>query len=146
VGLGTDGPSTGNDLDLWKAMRFAAMLQSISLGEPGAVTDREVVAMATRMGAEAAGLGEHTGSLEAGRNADVILVSTRGLHMRPVFNAYAALVYSAGRDDVTDVFASGRHIVQGGALQWDGFDAILEQFDAIAAAVAKGEKVGRFGV
>lgn len=146
VGLGTDGPSTGNDLDLWKAMRFAAMLQSISLGEPGAVTDREVVAMATRMGAQAAGLGEHTGSLEPGKNADVILVSTKGLHMRPVFNAYAALVYSAGRDDVTDVFASGRHIVQGGALQWDGFDAILEQFDAIAAAVATGEKVGRFGV
>lgn len=146
VGLGTDGPSTGNDLDLWKAMRFAAMLQSISLGEPGAVSDREVVSMATRMGARAAGLGEYTGSLEPGKNGDVILVSTKGLHMRPVFNIYAALVYSAGRDDVTDVFACGRHIVQGGVLQRDGFDAVLAQFDAIAAAIAKGEKVGRFGV
>jgi 5-methylthioadenosine/S-adenosylhomocysteine deaminase len=146
VGLGTDGPSSGNDLDMWKAMRLAANLQSVSRGEPGALSDRDVLAMATRTGAVAAGMGDYTGSLEPGKNADVIVVSTKGLHMRPVFNPYAALVYSAGREDVSHVFANGKHIVKDRSLQWEGFDNILEQFDRIAAAVAADEKVGEFGV
>ncbi len=146
VGLGTDGPSSGNDLDMWKAMRLAANLQSVSSCEPGALSDRATVALATRLGAKAAGMGEHTGSLEPGKNADVIVVSTKGLHMRPVFNAYAALVYSAGREDVEHVFASGEHIVKDSAVQWDGFDAVLDQFDQIAKAIAVDEKVGKFGV
>lgn len=146
VGLGTDGPSSGNDLDMWKAMRLAANLQSVSRGEAGALSDRECVAMATRLGAKAAGMGEYTGSLEAGKNADIIVVSTKGLHMRPVFNPYAALVYSAGRDDVAHVFASGRHIVKDRILAWEGFHTLLDQFDRIAKAIALDEKVGQFGV
>jgi 5-methylthioadenosine/S-adenosylhomocysteine deaminase len=146
VGLGSDGPSSGNDLDMWKAMRLAANLQSVSRGEPGSLSDRDTVALATRLGAKAAGMGEHTGSLEPGKNADVIVVSTKGLHMRPVFSPYASLVYSAGREDVSHVFASGQHIVKDRALQWDGFDAVLDQFDQIAKAIAADEKVGQFGV
>lgn len=146
VGLGTDGPSSGNDLDMWKAMRLAANLQSVNSGKPGALSDRDAVALATRLGAKAAGMGAHTGSLERGKNADVIVVSTKGLHMRPVFNPYAALVYSAGRDDVVHVFASGAHIVKDRALVWDGFDTVLDQFERIAKAIALDEKVGQFGV
>ncbi|MEO1221404.1 MAG: amidohydrolase [Pseudomonadota bacterium] len=146
VGLGTDGPSSGNDLDMWKAMRLAANLQSVSRGEPGALSDRDVLAMATRIGAKAAGMGDHTGSLEPGKNADVIVVSTKGLHMRPVFNPFAALVYSAGREDIAHVFAGGEHIVKDRTLQWEGFDMVVSQFDAIASAIAKDEKVGQFGV
>jgi len=146
VGLGTDGPSSGNDLDMWKAMRLAANLQSVSLGKPGALSDRDALTLATRLGAKAAGLGDHTGSLEPGKNADVIVVSTKGLHMRPVFNPYAALVYSAGRDDVSHVFASGKHIVKDRTLLWTGFDEVLGQFETITKAVAVGEKVGQFGV
>lgn len=146
VGLGTDGPSSGNDLDMWKAMRLAANLQSVSRGEPGALSDRDTVALATRLGAKAAGMGDHTGSLEPGKKADLIVVSTKGLHMRPVFNPYAALVYSAGREDVAQVFAGGQHIVKNRALQWAGFDVVLDQFDQIARAIAADEKVGRFGV
>lgn len=146
VGLGTDGPSSGNDLDMWKAMRLAANLQSVSRGVPGALSDRDTVALATRLGAQAAGMGDHTGSLEAGKNADVIVVSTKGLHMRPVFNPYAALVYSAGREDVAHVFASGKNIVKDHALQWQGFDEVLENFERIAKAIAADEKVGQFGV
>ena len=131
---------------MWKAMRLAANLQSVSRGEPGALSDRDTVALATRLGAQAAGMGEHTGSLEPGKNADVIVVSTKGLHMRPVFSPYASLVYSAGREDVEHVVASGEHIVKDRALQWDGFDAVLAQFDQIAKAIAADEKVGQFGV
>ncbi len=135
VGLGTDGPSTGNDLDMFKAMRMAAMLQSIHTGRPDALAPRKVVAMATREGAKAAGIGADTGSLAPGKRADVICVSTKGLHMRPVYDPYAALVYSAGRDDVAHVFAGGRHIVSEGKLDWPGFDVILQQFESVAADI-----------
>lgn len=146
VGLGTDGPSSGNDLDMWKAMRLAANLQSVSRGEPGALSDRDTVALATRLGAKATGMDEYTGTLESGKNADVIVVSTKGLHMRPVFSPYASLVYSAGREDVAHVFAGGQHIVKNGELQWDGFKRVLDQFDQIAKAIAADEKLGQFGV
>lgn len=146
VGLGTDGPSSGNDLDMWKAMRLAANLQSVSRGEPGALTDREVVTMATRMGAKAAGMGAHTGSLEAGKSGDVIVVSTKAPHMRPVYNPYAALVYAAGREDVAHVFAGGQQIVKDAQIQWDNFGEVLDQFDQVTQAIARGQKVGRFGV
>ena len=146
VGLGTDGPSSGNDLDMWKAMRLAANLQSVSRAAPGALTDRDTVALATRLGAKAAGIGHHTGSLEPGKNADVIVVSTKAPHMRPVYNPYAALVYAAGREDVSHVFASGEHIVKHATIQWEGFEEVLDQFDTITQAIARGETVGSFGV
>lgn len=140
VGLGTDGPSTGNDLDMWKAMRMCAMLQSIATGRADAIAPRDVVTLATRGGAQAAGIGADTGSLEAGKRADVICVSKSGLHMRPVYDPYAALVYSAGRDDVAHVFAQGRHIVRERALAWSGFDAILQQFERVATDIATAQK------
>lgn len=140
VGLGTDGPSTANDLDMWKAMRMCAMLQSIATGRADAIAPREVVALATRGGAQAAGIGADTGSLEVGKRADVICVSKQGLHMRPVYDPYAALVYSAGRDDVTDVFAQGRHIVNERALESPGFDALLQQFERVATDIAGTQK------
>lgn len=140
VGLGTDGPSTANDLDMWKALRLATMLQSLRSGQPDTLPLREVVAMATRGGALAAGIGAKTGSLEPGKRADVICISTEGLHMRPLYDPYAALVYAAGRDDVTDVFAGGRHIVKARSLQWAGFDAVVEQFDQITRGIAAAQK------
>lgn len=146
VGLGTDGPSSGNDLDMWKAMRLAANLQSVSRSEPGALSGREAVTMATREGAKAAGMGDHTGSLEPGKAGDVIVVSTKGLHMRPVFCPYAALVYAAGREDVEHVFAGGHHIVKNRKLQWTSFDDVLANFDTVTSAIAADEKLGQFGV
>ncbi|MEM1052662.1 MAG: amidohydrolase [Pseudomonadota bacterium] len=146
VGIGTDGPSSSNDLDLWKAMRLAASLQAVNIYRAGALSDRDTVALATRVGAKAAGISDYTGSLEPEKNADVIVVSTKGLHMRPVYSPYAALVYSAGREDVKDVFASGEHIVKNRVLQWEGFDEVLDQFDQITSAIAADKKVGQFGV
>lgn len=146
VGLGTDGPSSGNDLDMWKAMRLAANLQSVSRGEPGALSDRDAVTLATRLGAQAAGMGDHTGSLESGKSGDVIIVSTKAPHMRPVFCPYAALVYAAGREDVAHVFTAGQHIVKNRELQWEGFEEVLDQFDCITEAIAADTKLGQFGV
>lgn len=116
VGLGTDGPSTGNDLDIFKAMRHCAMMQILKHSDPTVMAAREVVKMATSGGAKAVGLGDITGTLERGMQADVVVISADSYHMTSYRDPYSALVYSAGREDVSHVFSRGHHIVNEGRL------------------------------
>lgn len=111
LSLGTDGASSGNDLDMWKAMRHAAFMQILASGEPDVLPAREVVAMATRGGAAAIGQADRTGVLAPGMQADLIVIDMSAPHLIPCFDPYSALVYAAGRGDVAHVFARGRHIV-----------------------------------
>ncbi len=111
LSLGTDGASSGNDLDMWKAMRQAAFMQILATGEPDVLPAREVVAMATRGGAAAIGQSDRTGVLAPGMQADLIVIDMSAPHLIPCFDPYSALVYAAGREDVAHVFARGRHVV-----------------------------------
>lgn len=116
VSLGTDGPSSGNDLDMFAAMRLAAFLHCLRSGQPDTLSARELVQLATLGGARALGLEELTGSLVVGKQADVIIVDTSAPHMTPVYDPYSSLVYAAGRADVRWVMAKGRVLVSNGAL------------------------------
>ncbi len=111
LSLGTDGASSGNDLDLWKAMRQAAFLQILATGEPDVLPARDIVAMATRGGAAAIGQGGRKGILAPGADADVIVIDLSAPHLTPCYDPYSTLVYAAGREDVRHVFAGGRRIV-----------------------------------
>lgn len=119
VGLGTDGPSSSNDLDLWQAMRQASFLNTTLTGEADSLTARDVFAMATCDGAAAIGKAGQKGELAVGFDADVVVVDRGGLHMVPAYDPYATLVYAAGRSDVAQVFAKGQHIVRDGRLAYD---------------------------
>ncbi|WP_284164486.1 amidohydrolase [Frigidibacter sp. SD6-1] len=119
LSLGTDGASSGNDLDLWKAMRLAGFLQALATGNPAALPARRLVEMATCGGARALRLGSETGSLETGKRADIAVISLDAPHMVPVFDPYSALAYSAGRNDVRDVIARGRPVVRNHRLCTD---------------------------
>jgi len=112
VGIGTDGPASNNDLDMFEEIRLASFLAKGSSGDPTALPARQTLAMATRMGARAMHMGHLTGSLEPGKRADLILVDTSSLHNSPRFrrdpnNAYAQLVYTAKAVDVSDVMVNG---------------------------------------
>lgn len=111
LGLGTDGASSSNDLDLWQTMRQAALLAAHTAGDPAAVTPAEIVRAATIDGARALGLGDLVGSIEVGKEADVVLIDLEAPHLTPVHDAHALLVYAAGRGDVTDVFVAGERVV-----------------------------------
>lgn len=76
VGLGTDGPASGNTLDLFSQMRFCANFHKNELRDRSAFPAAEIVRMATWEGAAALGLGAVTGSLEPGKEADIVLVET----------------------------------------------------------------------
>lgn len=117
--LGTDGASSGNDLDMFHTMRLAAQMAALATGEPGAIPAREILAMATRGGARAAGLGGRKGTLACGMDADLMVVDLAAPHLVPSYDPYSTLVYSAGRSDVRQVLARGRRIVADGRLVAD---------------------------
>ena len=141
VGLGTDGASTGNDLDLWKAMRFFGLQQRLARGDARRPTAREIVAAATIQGARALGLGGETGSIEPGKRADLIVVSTDSAHMQPIYDPYAALAYGAGREDVRHVIAGGEPIVAGGRPVCVELAAVASAACSIAARISREEEI-----
>jgi 5-methylthioadenosine/S-adenosylhomocysteine deaminase len=121
VGIGTDGPASNNDLDMFEEIRLAAFLAKGSTGDPTAIPAPTALAMATRLGANALHLGHLTGSLEAGKRADLILVDLSPLHNAPRFRrdsngVYSQIVYAAKSSDVTDVMVNGEWLMRQGQL------------------------------
>lgn len=117
VGVGTDGPASNNDLDMWEEMRLAAILAKGSTLEPTVLPARQALAMATIDGARALHLGDLTGSLEPGKRADVAVVELGGLHHIPQFARdpealYAQLVYAGHGSDVRDVLCQGQWLMR----------------------------------
>jgi len=121
VGIGTDGPASNNDLDMFEEMRLAALLAKGAGGDPTALPARDALAMATRVGARAMHLDHLTGSLEAGKRADLIVVDLDRLHNVPAFDRdpngiYAQIVYASKSTDVVDVMCNGRWLMRDRAL------------------------------
>jgi 5-methylthioadenosine/S-adenosylhomocysteine deaminase len=121
VGIGTDGPASNNDLDMFEEVRLAAFVAKAVSNDPTAVPAGTALSMATRLGARALHLGPVTGSLEPGKRADLILVEISPLHNSPRFrrdqeNPYAQLVYAAKAADVTDVMVNGKWLMTDGKL------------------------------
>jgi 5-methylthioadenosine/S-adenosylhomocysteine deaminase len=116
VGLGTDGPSSGNTLDLFSQMRLFANFHKTFLHDRSAFPAEEIVKLATCGGARVLGMEKHIGSIESGKQADFILVETDSVNMFPIFDPYSALVYSANAGNVRDVFIAGKQVVAGKKL------------------------------
>ena len=112
VGLGTDGPASGNTLDLFTQMRMCENFHKNTLKDRSAFPAKEIVKMATIEGAKALGLGDVTGSLELGKEADLVIIETDSSNMFPVYDPYSALVYSAFASNVRDVYISGKCLVE----------------------------------
>ena len=115
VGLGTDGPASNDDLDLWQELRLAPLFARATSGDAGAVSTEDALHLATRGGADALGL--EIGSLEAGRLADFIRLETDDPRMVPGITdeeLVAHVVWAGDRALVTDVWVGGRQLVTGG--------------------------------
>lgn len=137
VGIGSDGEKENNNLDLLEEMKFASLLQKVSTLDPTVGDAWDVLEMATIDGARALGLDGVTGSLEAGKRADVVTVDLRGLHTTPVlhgvdFNVAAHLVFSASGHDVRDVWVDGRRLVAGGEVLTVDVEVVRDRAQAAA--------------
>ncbi len=140
VGIGTDGPSSNNDLDMFEEVRLTALLAKGYTGDPTVVPAKQALAMATRIGAHALHMGEITGSLEEGKRADLILVDISPVHNSPRFRRdpdgiYAQLVYAAKSTDVTDVMVDGRWLMRDRKLLTVDEEALLAEADSYAHRV-----------
>lgn len=112
AGFGTDGPASGNTLDILTQMRFCANFQKNETRDRSAFPAKTIVEMATLLGARALGLEDVTGSIETGKRADLVLVETDSANMFPIYDPYSALVYSANPSNVSAVFVDGECLVR----------------------------------
>jgi len=116
VGLGTDGPASNNDLDLFDEMDAAAKLHKFVSGDASALPAETVFRMATAGGARALNLHDRIGSLEPGKLADIVLLSVERPGMTPLYRVYSHLVYAARGSDVTTVLVHGRVVLRDGRV------------------------------
>jgi 5-methylthioadenosine/S-adenosylhomocysteine deaminase len=111
IGLGTDGPASNADMDMFAMIRQQVLLEKYSQENPEALPGDTALRMATQNGAQAMGFGE-SGLLAAGRPADLILVDFNRPHLRPRHDLIANLVHSAKGADVTHVIVDGRLLMR----------------------------------
>lgn len=143
VGIGTDGPSSNNDLDMFEEIRLASFLAKGTSGDPTSVSAPLALTMGTRLGARALHAGNLTGSLEPGKRADLILVDIATLHNSPRFRhdrngAYAQLVFAAKSTDVTDVMVNGNWVMRNHQL------LTLNEAELLVEAAEYAKKIDHF--
>jgi 5-methylthioadenosine/S-adenosylhomocysteine deaminase len=113
VGLGTDGPAgSNNNLDMVEEAASAARLQKITLGDPKALSARDVLEMATLGGARALGMEDRIGTLEAGKRADVIVIDLQQPKTQPVYSVESAIVYAASGNSVVTTICDGKILMR----------------------------------
>ena len=137
VGIGTDGCASNNDLDLFGEMDTLAKLHKVYDEDPTHMEARTVTEIATKRGAAALGLGDLTGTLTAGKRADIIVVDFNKPHLTPVYNPYSHLVYAAKSSDVRDVVVNGELLVAGGKLTKADTAEIMAKGRELAVRVNK---------
>lgn len=140
VGVGTDGPASNNDLDMFEEMRLAALLAKAKTGDPTAVPARTALQMATSQGAKAVHMGDITGSLEVGKRADLIMVDMQGAHNQPQFHnnpdtIYSRLIYAAKSTDVQHVVCNGRLLLQNRQLLTIDLEETLAEAEKMAQRI-----------
>jgi 5-methylthioadenosine/S-adenosylhomocysteine deaminase len=141
VGLGTDGAASNNDLDMFEAMRFAALLHKLKTRDPRVLPATTALEMATIYGARALGLEKQIGTIEVGKRADLVVVSTAGARLTPLYNPVSHLVYAARGEDVQTVMVNGRVLMRDRKMLTLDEPAVLAEArkfaDAVRAAVGR---------
>ena len=135
VALGTDGPASGNDIDLWIAIRLAGYIQKTVAKNPAVLPALEIVRMATINGARALQLDHLIGSLEVGKRADLIVLDADSPSLTPNFNPHTTIATSVTRADVVHVLVDGKVVVR------DRKCLTIDHKSAVSAVKALGKQV-----
>lgn len=140
IGLGTDGPMSGNTLDIIGQMGYVAKLHKLVNKDRSAMPPYKVVEMATMGGARAIHRDDELGSLERGKLADIVIVETNSTNMQPMFDPYSVLVYSANASNVDTVIVNGKVVVSEKTLltyDEEKSRAAIQEFSKEVEAIAE---------
>ncbi|MHB1951233.1 MAG: TRZ/ATZ family hydrolase [Acidiferrobacteraceae bacterium] len=127
IALGTDGAASNNDLDLLGEMRMAALLAKGGSGDPTAMPAHRALAMATLQGARALGIEDRVGSIVPHKAADLAAIDLSHVSTQPVYDPLSQVVYSASRNQVSDVWVGGQRLLRNGHLTHLDEQAVLQR-------------------
>ena len=139
VGIGTDGPASNNDVDMFGEMNTVAKIHKVARMDPTAMNAEQTLHTATQGGAETLGAGEQIGSLEVGKKADLIVLNLDQPHLTPLYNIPSHLVYAARGADVLHSVIGGRLVMENRRLLTLDEKKILTQMREI------GQEISRYG-
>lgn len=140
VGIGTDGPASNNDLDMFEETRLAALVAKVASDDPTTLPAKQALTMATRMGAAALHIGDLVGSLEPGKRADIIVLDLIKLHNWPQFQRdpdgiYSQIVYAAHSSDVLHVMCNGAWLMRDQVLLTIDTDSLFRRATVISEKI-----------
>ena len=135
VGLGTDGSASNNDLDLFQEMDLSAKVHKATLLDPTVMSAETVLKMATIEGARVLGMDRLIGSVEVGKQADIIILDMNQPHLTPLYNPYSQIVYAARGGDVKTSIIDGKPVMENRRLLTMDLPAVMERVRAIAAHI-----------
>jgi len=135
VGLGTDGSASNNDLDMFWEMDTAAKIHKVTSLDPTVMSAETVLTMATIGGAKVLGLDKFIGSIETGKQADIILVDMNQPHLTPLYNCYSQLVYASRGADVKTSIINGKIVMKDRRLRTIDLPTAMENVRDIAADI-----------
>ncbi|MCI9246415.1 MAG: amidohydrolase [Clostridia bacterium] len=141
VAIGTDGQGSGSNLDMFEAMRVACLIQGGIHENEGRITAKDVLRMATINGAKLLGLEDKVGSIEIGKDADLILVNVEenldNITMLPNLNEIANLVYNTSGRNVQTTIVKGEVLMENRQMKIGNVQEVIEKCKEIAERIAK---------
>ena len=127
VGLGTDGPSSGNTLDIITQFKLFANFHKVANKDRSIFPSNEIVKLGTIDGAKVLNKEKEIGSIEIGKKADLVILETKSPNMFPIFDIYSTLVYSANAGNIDTVFVNGKCLVKDKKLLGIDFEKIKQE-------------------
>ena len=137
IGLGTDGAASNNNLDMWQEMHLTALIHKGVGGDPKVLPASDVLHMATLGGAQAIGLDDRIGSLEAGKQADLIQVDLNKPSLTPLYDVISHLVYAVNGRDVVTTIVDGQVLMREGEVRTLDKSQVVETARALARQISE---------
>lgn len=137
VGLGTDGPMSSNQVDLFRTLSYSSSMQRLKYNDRTIMTPDVVVKMATIGGAQALNLDKKIGSIEPGKLADIVIIETKSPNMMPNYDPFATLVFQANPSNVDTTIVNGKIIVENKKLKTYDIKKNIKQMKEIENDIAK---------
>ncbi len=138
VCLGTDSAASNNDLDMLGEMRTAGLIAKTTASNASALPAWQCLELATINGARALNIADKIGSLEKGKAADMVAVDLNHISTQPVYDPVSQLVYSASRQQITDVWVQGQARLKQGVLIDLDVEKILNKAKSWGEKIANG--------